>query len=205
MTDRTPDHRRSASVFRAADGSLVVELDVSNGGQVAQLIADAREVGADAVWIEGPTVDPGQGFRRTGGHVTLRAVVPPPALGLPTLPRRAVRDVQRACFAGIWGRREPGAVDPAASFVGLHDGRQWVGICEVRVEERTIGCPGVLPMLRSPERSAELVRGAAALLPPDEPVTLETSGESDETIAAYRELGFEIVTSVPGWELRLRR
>jgi ribosomal protein S18 acetylase RimI-like enzyme len=58
-------------------------------------------------------------------------------------------------------------------------------------------------MLRTPDRSADLVRGAAAYLPRNRPVTLETWGESGETIEAYRALGFEVMEEVPGWELRL--
>jgi hypothetical protein len=47
------------------------------------------------------------------------------------------------------------------------------------------------------------VRGAAAYLPRNLPVNLETWGESPQTIDAYRELGFEVIEEVPGWELRL--
>jgi ribosomal protein S18 acetylase RimI-like enzyme len=208
MRDPNTDYRRNASVFRAADGRLVVQValaDPVGTPALERLVADARDIGADAIWVHGAEVDPtAVGFESAGGYVTLAAVAPPEPLGLPSPPRESVRDLQRACFSRVWGRREPGALDPAASFVGLHDGVRWVAICEVHVEERGIDCPGVLPLLRSPELSVQLVRGAAALLPQDEEVTLETSGEDEETIAAYRTLGFEVVKSVPGWELTLR-
>jgi hypothetical protein len=69
--------------------------------------------------------------------------------------------------------------------------------------ERWIDGPGVNPMLRAPEPSAGLVRGAAAYLPRNRPVTLETWGESGRTLEAYRALGFQAAERLPGRELRL--
>jgi hypothetical protein len=57
--------------------------------------------------------------------------------------------------------------------------------------------------LRTAERYARLVRGAAAFLALDR-VTLETWGDSAETLEAYLQLGFAVVEYVPGWELDLR-
>jgi hypothetical protein len=87
--------------------------------------------------------------------------------------------------------------------VGLYEKGRWVGICQLDLIERWIDGPGVHPMLRTPERSAQLVQGAAAYLPRNRPVTLETWGESERTLEAYRELGFEVIERLPGWELRL--
>ena len=56
--------------------------------------------------------------------------------------------------------------------------------------------------LRTPDRYARLVRGAAALLSAG-PVALETWGDSEETIESYVQLGFDVVEYVPGWELVL--
>jgi len=59
-----------------------------------------------------------------------------------------------------------------------------------------------VPSLRTPDRFARLVRGAARYLR-NEPVVLETWGDAESTLAAYVSLGFELVHSVSGWELDL--
>jgi hypothetical protein len=200
------DFRRDAAVFRDVDGSLIVGIYLDErrrGTNVRQLIADARAIGADAIWVHGAAVDTSLGFVGKGAYVLLQAPAPPAPLNLPEVPEELVHEMQRTCFAGVWGRHEPGALDPAATFVGLHEAGRWTGVCAVRADARWIDGPGVLPLLRTPERYAHLVRGAAAHLPRNRPLTLETWGDTAETLAAYRTLGFEIVESLPGWELRL--
>jgi len=78
----------------------------------------------------------------------------------------------------------------------------WTGICELDAATGWIDSPGVIPGLRTPDRYARLVRGAATLLPPG-PVGLETWGDGEATIEAYVHLGFKVVEYVPGWELIL--
>ena len=56
-----------------------------------------------------------------------------------------------------------------------------------------------MPSLRTPDRFARLVRGAARYLR-NEPVVLETWGDAESTLVS---LGFELVHSVSGWELDL--
>jgi hypothetical protein len=68
---------------------------------------------------------------------------------------------------------------------------------------RWIDGPGVVPSLRTPERYARLVQGAAAHLG-EGPAVLDSWGDSPSTLAAYTGLGFEVVESVSGWELDLR-
>lgn len=89
--------------------------------------------------------------------------------------------------------------DPDTTFVGLHESGAWVGICEVDIERNQIDSPGLLTTFRTADRYARLVREAASILAPG-PVALETWGDSEATLAAYRELGFELVEYVPGWE-----
>ena len=81
----------------------------------------------------------------------------------------------------------------------MHEAGAWVGICEVDVERNEIDSPGLLAPFRTADRYARLVREASSLLAPG-PVTLETWGDTEETLAAYCELGFELVEYVPGWE-----
>jgi hypothetical protein len=167
------------------------------------VIDAARRVGARAVWVHATAIDAGLGFRQRGGYARLEAEQLPPAAELAQPPRRQVRALQGACFAGVWGHSEPAdEPDPESLYVGLHEFGAWVGICSVDVEERWIDGPGLLPSLRTADRYARLVRAAATALEPG-PVTLESWGDSRETLAAYRELGFVLAEYVPGWELLL--
>jgi hypothetical protein len=167
------------------------------------LIAHARALGAETLWVHAHVVDAEFGFTRCGSYTRLTAEGPPAVVELASPPLNRVREIQRACFAGVWGHHDPGPPDPDSVFVGLHEGRTWVGICEVDAEGQWIDGPGVVPWLRTPDRYARLVRGAAAHLR-NEPVALETWGDTASTLAAYVRLGFEVVHSVSGWELDLR-
>jgi hypothetical protein len=205
MSD-APSFRNDAVVSRAADGSCVVVLRLTNPSETTdleQLVDEARAFSARAIWVFGGSIDPALGFVPTSGYVRLDAPVPPTPLLLPAPPNECVRDLQTTCFAGVWGRYEALSRDPPSRYVGLYEKGRWVGICQLDLIERWIDGPGVHPMLRAPERSAQLVRGAAAYLPRNRPVTLETWGESERTLEAYRELGFEVIERLPGWELRL--
>jgi hypothetical protein len=201
--------RDDAFVSRAADGSLVVVLHLTEeweASDLRDLVEDARAFNARAVWIfGGEAIDPALGFRPTGGYMRLEAPEPPAPLLLTAPPSKCVRELQTTCFSGVWGRYEAVSRDPASRYVGLYERGRWTGICQVDVIAGWIDGPGIHPMLRTPERSAQLVRGAAAYLPRNLPVNLETWGESDATIDAYRKLGFEVIEKVPGWELRLSR
>jgi hypothetical protein len=197
---------RNATLSRAADGSLVVVVQLTEpaeGTDLQHLIDDARAFNARAIWVFGGSVDLDLGFAPTGGYKRLEAPVAPEPLLLPTPPGECVRELQTTCFAGVWGRYEPVSPDSASTYVGLYEKGRWVGICQLDVIACWIDGPGVHPMLRAPERSAQLVRGAAAYLPRNRSVTLETWGESAQTLEAYRALGFEVVEELPGWELRL--
>jgi hypothetical protein len=203
----TSEHRYGPhpAVVRVPDGSLVVTVDVGRGGgaDLPQLIADSRSVGIDAVWVSGSVVDASLGFERAGGYARFEADAPKEPIELPSPPQADLRELQVVCFEGVWGHHEPVEVDPAATFVGLHEGSGWVGICRVDTERRRIVDPGVRRGLRTPDRYARLVRGAAARLGPGA-MTLETRGDSEATLAAYEELGFSLADYVPGWWLNLR-
>jgi hypothetical protein len=206
---RVPDRDRDQppiACFRAADGTLVAEVDLTGGRdrRIDELIAYARALGAEKLWAHAHVIDAEVGFARRGAYTRLQAERPPPLVELPSPPLRRVAEIQRACFAGVWGHHNPGRPDPNSHFVGLHEGGAWVGICEVDPEMQWIDGPGVIPLLRTPGRYARLVCGAAAYLR-NEPVTLETWGDAASTLAAYAALGFEVVHSVSGWELDLGR
>jgi hypothetical protein len=190
--------------FRAPDGSLVAEADFTRGHRwpVEDLIARARSLGADKLWVLAHVIDAGFGFTRCGSYARLDAPRPPAPIELPFPPMDRVREIQRACFGDVWGHHDPGLPDPDSVFVGLHEGGTWVGICEVDPEAQWIDGPGVVPVLRTPDRFARLVRGAATYLR-NEPVVLETWGDTTSTLDAYASLGFEVAQLVSGWELYL--
>ena len=77
------------------------------------------------------------------------------------------------------------------------------GLCRVDMADRAIDAPGVVPEARSPERYAQLVLGACALLGPG-PATIESWGDPSATIAAYEGLGFRIEDRLQGWRRSLR-
>ena len=190
--------------FRAPDGALVVEVDLTRPHQhsVGDLITRARCHGADKLWLHAHVLDAGLGFERRGSYTRLEAPRPPTPVELAFPPLSQISDIQRACFGDVWGRHDPDLPDPDSVFVGLHEGGVWVGICEVDPEAQWIDGPGVVPPLRTPDRYARLVQGAAAYLRA-EPVVLETWGDAASTLTAYASLGFEVVHSVSGWELDL--
>jgi hypothetical protein len=167
------------------------------------LVEQASASHVDAIWLQAHAVDSALGLSARPGYARLVAPHPPSPLELPQPPRAVIRDLEVECYSGIWGYAEPGEPDPTAVYVGLREGGEWVGICECdRVAGWILG-PGVRPGLRTAERYARLVRGAAAFLAFDR-VTLETWGDSAETLDAYLQLGFAVVEYVPGWELDLR-
>jgi hypothetical protein len=197
------DYSRDAAVFRTADDRLVVEVRLRGCAQtdLRQLIEEARASGADALWVHGLVIDAALGFEQRGGYARLVADHLPPPLVLGSAPHDVIRELQIACYSGVWGHSDPGEPDGEATFVALREGERWIGVCEFDAVAGWIESPGVVPELRSPDRYAQLVRGAVAHMRPG-PITLDTWGDSDETIAAYRRLGFEVVEYVPGWELQ---
>ena len=192
------------AVFRTPDDRLVVAVTLAGWaqGDISRLIVEARAAAADAVWVQGFFVDSGLGFERRGGYARLQADRLADKVELASPPDSLVRALQSACYRGVWGHREPTEPDPDATFVGLHEDSAWVGICEFDADAGLIGCPGVIPALRAPDRYARLVRGAAARIE-NRALVLQTWGDSDEVIAAYEKLGFRLAEYIPGWELEL--
>src|SRR6185437_13687296 len=101
---------------------------------VEDLIACGHSLGADRVWLYAQVVDAGFGFVRRGSYVRLEATRPPEPVDLALPPVERIQEIQRACFGDLWGRRDPGPPNPDSVYVGLHEGGEWVGICEVDAE-----------------------------------------------------------------------
>jgi hypothetical protein len=169
---------------------------------LARLVTTARRQGIQSIWASGDSFSAQSfDFRRRRGCARLQAMRPLSASSAARLPLSLVPDLQVACFAGVWGHHRPAVEpDPDATYVGLRESGAWIGICEVDVERNQIEGPGLMTPFRNAERYARLVHDAASMLAPGL-VTLETCGDSEETLAAYLTLGFELVEYVPGWEL----
>ena len=193
------------TVIRAADGSVVVyvELGSVGGSDLGQLIADARSSGIDSIWLKGHLAASSLGFERVGGYARLETARPLMRIELPTPPPAQIRALRITCFEGVWGHPEPANIDPSTTFVGLHEAAGWIGICEVDTERRRIVAPAVRPGFRTPNRYALLVCGASQRLGAG-PISLETCGDSEDTLAAYEELGFSLAEYTPGWQLNLK-
>jgi hypothetical protein len=193
----------AVAVFHAADGSLVAEVNPPIGNAaLSRLVTKARREGISAIWASGVGFSAHSfGFRRRRGYARLQAIRPLRGAEAAQPPLSTVPDLQVSCYAHVWGHHHPGdEADPDATYVGLYESGAWIGICEVELERSTIESPGLMPPFRTPDRYAQLVRDAVSMLAPGL-VTLETWGDSEETIDAYRGLGFELVEYVPGWEL----
>ena len=193
------------AVFRAADDSLVAEVNPPiSAAALSRLVTTARSRGIHALWIRGCTFSADSfGFQPRRGYARLQAVNPLTEIDAARPPLCLVPELQIACFSGVWGHHRPALEpDPDTVHVGLHEFGAWVGICEVDLERNQIDSPGLLSSFRTADRYARLVRGASSLLAPGS-VTLKTWGDAETTLAAYRELGFELAEYVPGWELIL--
>jgi hypothetical protein len=197
----------AVAVFHAADDSLVAEVSSPlDATALAALVTTARSRGIRAIWARGSAPpEEGVGFQQRRGYARLQAISPLTEIDAARPPLALVPELQIACFSGVWGHDRPALEpDPDAIFVGLHESRAWVGICEIDLERSLIDSPGLLAPFRTADRYARLVRVASSLLAPGL-VTLETWGDTESTLAAYRELGFELVEYVPGWELVVSR
>jgi hypothetical protein len=198
-------HDPEPTVIRAADGSLVVYIELGPVGvpDLRQLIADARALGTDSIWLKGPLADTSLGFERAGGYARLETARPLMRIKLPTPPAAEIRGLRMSCFEGVWGHPEPANVNPSTTFVGLREAAGWIGICEVDTNKRRIVYPAVRRGFRTPSRYARLVCGASERLGTG-PISLETCGDNEDTLAAYNNLGFSLAECTPGWQLNLK-
>jgi hypothetical protein len=203
----SPGEASAVAVFNAADGSLVAEVNppLSNAA-LSRLVARARRRGIEAIWASGGSFSAQSfDFRRRRGYALLQAVNPQTEIGVAQPPLSLVPELQVACYSGVWGHHRPAVeADPDATFVGLYESGAWIGICEVDLERNQIESPGLVARFRAADRYARLVRDAMSMLAPGR-VTLETWGDTEATLDAYRALGFELVEYVPGWELAVSR
>ncbi len=192
---------------RATTGEKVAEcvLAAGDAGQIGELITEASAQGAALLWVHSDADLSGAGFTARPGFYEFRAD-PCPAGGedLPVLSNEVVLGLLPRAFTGLWGHKDPDpewAVSPEGVWIGLRAGAgdEWIGLCRVEAERRTIDGPGFVPAARTDDGVRRLVLAAGARLGPG-PVTVETWGEEPD---AYLAAGFGISQSTGGWELNL--
>ena len=168
-------------------------------------IALARERDAELLWLHGNADLTAEGFERFPGFVRLRAGSPPHGEMVPRLAPELFAATQDAAFRGLWGHKlvSPDAEPPPTSVVlGLYGGSDPIGICTIFPSERLIDGPGVVSSARKPAVYVRLLLGACAELGAG-PVDLESWGDDPAVIAAYEELGFDVVEREIGWQFRV--
>ena len=188
---------------QAADGRLVAMADLRDGSPPSPAIAEARQGSAVELWAYGHGLDE-HGFEPAPGYARLHADRLPPGEPLPESDDLdAIVTLLERCYVGLWGHWLPDrdlvaltAAKPHVRHLVLDDH----GLCRVNTSERLIDAPGLAQAVRSPERYARLVLGAAALLG-DGPADLESWGDPDDTIDAYEALGFRAEVLLQGWRL----
>ena len=188
----------------SSDGLRVLEADL-RAERPEYWIARAHERNAELLWLHGNADLTGKGFERFPGYVRLRAESPPAGeVGRRLAPEHFAK-VQDAAFHGLWGHKlvSPDAEPPPGSIVlGLYDGSDPIGICTIFPSERLIDGPGVVSGAREPAAYVRLLLAACAELGAG-PVDLDSWGDDPAVIAAYEEVGFEVVEREAGWQFRV--
>jgi hypothetical protein len=162
----------------------------------------ARAEGAELLWVHTNDDLSPHGFRRAGAYVRMHAdEVPVRAREPSMLEERDYAEVLARAYAGLWGHKHvsPLAEPPEGAIVV---GVPVVGLCTVFPAQRLIDGPGVLPEGREPDAYASLLVSACSVLGAG-PADLDSWGDTEETIEAYEDLGFDVVERVQGWELEL--
>ena len=189
----------------SSDGVRVAETD-AGAASVEALANEARDRGAELLWVHSDDDLSALGLARAAGYVRLRADRCPAGAPLPLLAREDYPRLLDAAYRALWGHKQvaPDAAPPeGAVVVSLVEQGEPVGLCTVLPAERLIDGPGLVPGRRLPELYATLLLGACARLGPG-PVDLDSWGDGPDVIRAYQEAGFAVVDRVGGWELRLR-
>jgi hypothetical protein len=162
----------------------------------------ARATGAELLWVHTNDDLSEHGFRRAGAYVRLHTDEVPVRKREPSyIEERDYAEVLARAYSGLWGHKHvsPLAEPPEGAVVV---GVPVVGLCTVFPTERLIDGPGVLPEGREPDAYASLLLSACVVLGAG-PADLDSWGDTQETIEAYEDLGFDVVERVQGWELRL--
>ena len=188
----------------SASGEIVAECELAGAPRpvVEELVRRARDAGAARVWVHAADDLAPFGMTRVDGYRRFTGEVRGPHDPLPRVHAGVALDVVPRLFVGQWGHREPNPEwvrAPDAVWVGLERSGTVVGLARVEPARRSIDGPGVLPRFRSPAVTAELLRGAFAVLGEGH-VTVESWGDP---VAGYLDAGLELAEEVPGWELAL--
>jgi hypothetical protein len=182
----------------SVDGKRVAEADSFAEGDIEA----ARAAGAELLWVHTNDDLSAHGFRRAGAYVRMHADAVPVRAREPSfLEERDYAEVLARAYAGLWGHKHVSPLaEPPENAIVL--GVPVVGLCRVFPGDRLIDGPGVLPEGRSADAYASLLVSGCTALGAGRG-ELDSWGDSEETIEAYEDLGFDIVERVQGWELAL--
>ena len=183
------------------DGLRVFEEELT-GNDPRALVAKAEEHDADVLWIHANADLTPFGFEKRDGYTRLYAGHTPPGEALPLLPASDYARVLAAAYHGMWGHKHV-SLDATPPSGGTVVGVGRIGLCRVFPAERLIDGPGVQAGRRTVANYVRLLHGGCAALGSG-PAHLDSWGDAPEVIAAYCELGFEIVEQTAGWELLLK-
>lgn len=188
----------------SSEGATVAEAELGDGNP-NHLIEQARERGAELLWLHTSADLSSFGFSGASGYVRMHAEVAPKGEQLPELAKVDYATTLDGAYRALWGHKQvaANATPPEdAVVVGLYDGDDAIGLCTVFTSERLVDGPGVVPQARNPSHYARLLLGACAVLGPGS-VDLDSWGDRMDVLCAYADLGFAPVERVGGWELRL--
>jgi hypothetical protein len=188
----------------SSEGVTVAEAELGDEDP-GNLIEEARERGAELLWLHTNADLSRIGFSATSGYVRMHAAVAPRGEQLPELAERDYASTLERAYRGLWGHKQVAAeATPPddAVVVGLYDGEVAIGLCTVFTRERLVDGPGVVSEARKPSNYARLLLGACAVLGPGS-VDVDSWGDCVEAIDEYAALGLVAVERIGGWELQL--
>jgi hypothetical protein len=195
----------SLAEARSADGARVAEVELESTAEVRPAVAAARRLGVERLWVHASADLEAFGFRPAGAYVRMHADEIHTASSWELLRDKDYAPTLARAYLGLWGHKLvlPEAEPPeGAVVVGVYEQGRPIGLCRVFVADRLIDAPGVIPEARSPARYAGLLAAACATIGNGD-ASVDSWGDEDTTIEAYRSLGFEVVERVQGWELDL--
>jgi hypothetical protein len=199
------DWHRDVLVSYSTDGRRVAEVDMTSGPiDVDRLVAYAKDRAADLVWVHGGDLADA-GFNRVAGYAQLRGMAHSATTPAEIIDLAGSPDLLTQAYLGLWGHKRveaAAAADEECLVIGLPERDTIVGLCRVWPAMRLVDGPGVVPATRTVDRKVQLLLGAGAALGAG-PISVDTWGEDQPTLQAYRDLGYSISTRTAGWELAI--
>ena len=197
------------SYSSTTDGRKLLEISAADLDTTTEALLDlARASNVEVVWIHGGDFS-SAGFTRRQGFIRLSCTWAKPTHSrdeLCLLSENERVELMNSAYGGVWGHHpyDPAldSSDTGRCAAGTYVDDHAVGICTFWPDQRLVDGPGLRPPYRNAERKVELLRLVCNELG-EGSIELETWGEDSESLALYRQLGFDEIENEVGWELRL--